>query len=290
ATRETFASSSGDPDPRTGSLSDLTASPEEEKPPRRDSFARGDIWASRPPVEGVIEYLDDFFPNIDLDAPYLDGQGASPPSSPASRVAAESELSQKERPQPPPNPSESTLGSSEPTIKPQEANIVARRNVNRSGGLTRMKSIREVARGANQTSRNRSVTSSTGNQKSGDILRRKSTKMFGARIMQISPKPGSRLSQLDPIPQNNAPTTSVPQRQPTFRIIRGQLIGKGTYGRVYLGMNADNGEVLAVKQVEINPRIAGQDKDKMKDMVAAMDQEIDTMQHLEHPNIVQYLG
>ncbi|KAB8221300.1 hypothetical protein BDV33DRAFT_80890 [Aspergillus novoparasiticus] len=290
ATRETFASSSGDPDPRTGSLSDLTASPEEEKPPRRDSFARGDIWASRPPVEGVIEYLDDFFPNIDLDAPYLDGQGASPPSSPASRVAAESELSQKERPQPPPNPSESTLGSSEPTIKPQEANIVARRNINRSGGLTRMKSIREVARGANQASRNRSVTSSTGNQKSGDILRRKSTKMFGARIMQISPKPGSRLSQLDPIPQNNAPTTSVPQRQPTFRIIRGQLIGKGTYGRVYLGMNADNGEVLAVKQVEVNPRIAGQDKDKMKDMVAAMDQEIDTMQHLEHPNIVQYLG
>ncbi|KAE8135777.1 hypothetical protein BDV38DRAFT_132883 [Aspergillus pseudotamarii] len=290
ATRETFASSSGDPDPRTGSFSDMTASPEEEKPPRRDSFARGDIWASRPPVEGVIEYLDDFFPNIDLDAPYLDGQGASPPSSPASRVAAESELSQKDRPQPPPNPSESTLGSSEPTIKPQEANIVARRNVNRSGGLTRMKSIREVARGANQASRNRSVTSSTGNQKSGDILRRKSTKMFGARIMQISPKPGSRLSQLDPIPQNNAPSTSVPQRQPTFRIIRGQLIGKGTYGRVYLGMNADNGEVLAVKQVEINPRIAGQDKDKMRDMVAAMDQEIDTMQHLEHPNIVQYLG
>ncbi|KAE8382599.1 hypothetical protein BDV26DRAFT_238004 [Aspergillus bertholletiae] len=290
ATRETFAGSSGDPDPRTEPFSDLTASPEEEKPTRRDSFARGDIWASRPPVEGVIEYLDDFFPNIDLDAPYLDGQGASPPSSPASRVAAESELNNKERPQPPPNPSESTLGSSEPTIKPQETNIVARRNVNRSGGLTRMKSIREVARGANQASRNRSVTSSTGNQKSGDILRRKSTKMFGARIMQISPKPGSRLSQLDPIPQNNAPSTSVPQRQPTFRIIRGQLIGKGTYGRVYLGMNADNGEVLAVKQVEINPRIAGQDKDKIKDMVAAMDQEIDTMQHLEHPNIVQYLG
>ncbi|KAB8071600.1 hypothetical protein BDV29DRAFT_16041 [Aspergillus leporis] len=291
ATRETFAGPGGDADPRQGSFSDMTASPEEEKPPRRDSFARGDIWASRPPVEGVIEYLDDFFPNIDLDAPYLDGQqGASPPSSPANRVAAENELSQKERPPPPSIPSDTTMSSGEPTIKAPDSNIVARRNVNRSGGLTRMKSIREVAKGANQASRNRSVTSSTGNQKSGDILRRKSTKMFGARIMQISPKPGSRLSQLDPIPQNNAPSTSVPQRQPTFRIIRGQLIGKGTYGRVYLGMNADNGEVLAVKQVEINPRIAGQDKDKMKDMVAAMDQEIDTMQHLEHPNIVQYLG
>lgn len=142
-----------------------------------------------------------------------------------------------------------------------------------------MKSIREVAKGAQQVNRNRS-TAGPANKKSGDILRRKSTKMFGAKIMQISPKPGSRLSQLN----------NVPKREQTFRIIRGQLIGKGTYGRVYLGMNADTGEVLAVKQVEVNPRVAGQDKDRMKEMVAAMDQEIDTMQHLEHPNIVQYLG
>jgi ubiquinone biosynthesis protein UbiJ len=37
-----------------------------------------------------------------------------------------------------------------------------------------------------------------------------------------------------------------------------------------------NGEVLAVKLVEINPRIAGADKDRVKEMVAALDQEIDT--------------
>lgn len=57
-----------------------------------------------------------------------------------------------------------------------------------------------------------------------------------------------------------------------------------------MGINAETGEVLAVKQVEINPRVAGQDKDRIKEMVAAMNHEIDTMQHLEHPNIVQYLG
>ncbi|GLB08792.1 hypothetical protein AtubIFM57258_004701 [Aspergillus tubingensis] len=299
ATRETFASSSGESGNRNPSFLDMSASPEEEKPPRRDSFAQGDLWASRPPVEGVIDHLDDFFPDIDLDTPYLDGQGMSPPSSPASKVATDNDIIPKDKPEavshPTPHtpapPSENTLGSSEPTIKPQDPGVVARRNVSRSGGgLTRMKSIREVAKGANQASRNRSVTANTGNQRSGDILRRKSTKMFGAKIMQISPKRGSRLSQLDPIPQNQAPAGNIPQRQPTFRIIRGQLIGKGTYGRVYLGMNADNGEVLAVKQVEVNPRIAGTDKDRIKEMVAAMDQEIDTMQHLEHPNIVQYLG
>lgn len=271
-------------------------SPEDERsPPRRDSFARGDIWASRPPVEGVIDNLDDFFPNIDLDAPYLQGQTSSPPTSPASKMPAGSEANPKDSQAlpynaPPDQSTSDTLGSDESTLKASGASMLARRNVNRSGGgLQRMKSIREVAKGAHQTTRNKSV-SSANNPRSGDILRRKSTKMFGARIMQISPKPGSRLSQLDPIPQHHQPQGNVPQRQPTFRIVRGQLIGKGTYGRVYLGINADNGEVLAVKQVEINSRVAGQDRDRIKEMVAAMDQEIDTMQHLEHPNIVQYLG
>ncbi|RDW86322.1 putative MAP kinase kinase kinase (Bck1) [Aspergillus mulundensis] len=294
ATRETFTNSDGEAS-HPGTFFNLSSSPEEERTPiRRKSFAGDDVWASRPPVEGVIDQLDDFFPDIDLDAPYLDEQGTSPPSSPANRVAADNEINRKDNyhgMQPPPTPDDSTIRAPE---KPLSQNIVARRNVSRSGGgggLTRMKSIREVAKGANQATRQRSVASSSaGNKRTVDVHRRKSTKMFGAKIMQISPRPGSRLSQLDPIPQNSISSNTKPQRQPTFRIIRGQLIGKGTYGRVYLGMNADNGEVLAVKQVEINPRLAGQDKDKIKEMVSALDQEIDTMQHLEHPNIVQYLG
>lgn len=258
-------------------------SPEHERFIRRDSFARDDIWASRPPVEGVIDHLDDFFPDIDLDEPYLAATAVSPPSSPTGHPSRDMQSSYSSPSHAVRNDAEASE-SNEPTMK----NNVAQRNVNRSGGLTRMKSIREVAKGA-QVNRNRSVHNSN-NAKSGEILRRKSTKMFGAKIMQISPKPGSRISQLDPIPQNSVAQDNGPQPQQTFRIIRGQLIGKGTYGRVYLGINADTGEVLAVKQVEINPKAAGQDKDRIKEMVAAMDHEIDTMQHLEHPNIVQYLG
>ncbi|KAJ5351056.1 hypothetical protein N7452_000030 [Penicillium brevicompactum] len=268
-------------------------SPEDERPgPRRDSFAP-DVWASRPAVEGVIDHLDDFFPDVDLDAPYLDE-----PASPSIRANADHDANFKDRKEfhPPMPQSTPTAPNAQPadaaTVRPSGSDVVAKRNIARGGGggLSRMKSIRQVAQGANRT---KSVNAS-GPQRSGDLLRRKSTKMFGAKIMQIRPRPGSRISQLDPIPQNSnqvAPSTgAVPQRQPTFRIIRGQLIGKGTFGRVYLGMNADNGEVLAVKLVEINPRIAGADKDRVKEMVAALDQEIDTMQHLEHPNIVQYLG
>jgi len=265
-----------------------SASPEDERPLRRDSFAR-DVWASRPPVEGVIDNLDDFFPNVDLDAPYLDE-----PPSPNNRDGADSDPSTKDKQatqssmSPHKNDASKSHGGDSSTVRPQPG-FVARRQLERGGGgLSRAKSIREVAKGA--AVRTKSV-GSAGPQQSGNLLRRKSTKMFGAKIMQISPKPGSRINHLDPIPQHKtAPGGSVPQRQATFRIIRGQLIGKGTYGRVYLGINADNGEVLAVKQVEINARIAGADRDRIKEMVAALDQEIDTMQHLEHPNIVQYLG
>ncbi|KAJ6011397.1 hypothetical protein N7451_002809 [Penicillium sp. IBT 35674x] len=272
-------------------------SPIDEKPPnRRNSFANGDVWASRPPVEGVIDNLDSFFPDVDLDAPYLDE-----PASPSSKGNQFDDPNFRGKPlQPPPIPSSnfdpsSLYGTDTSTMRPQAGSkVVANKLIYQGGGfgggkgLGRTKSIRQVAHDSHRT---KSVSSS-GPQQSG-MLRRKSTKMFGAKIMQISPKPGSRLSRLDPIPQGTretGPNGSVPERQPTFRIIRGQLIGKGTYGRVYLGMNADNGEVLAVKQVEINPRIAGTDTDRIKEMVNALDQEIDTMQHLEHPNIVQYLG
>ncbi|EEP82631.1 BCK1 protein [Uncinocarpus reesii 1704] len=285
---------SGDPD-----TDDL--SPQDLRNSRRRSFVRDDVWASRPPVEGMIDHLEDFFPNIDLDEPYLEGITLTPPMSPTatpSHSEPEPELTQNLREHVAHaapnlssilrNPSD-TLGSDESTLKAKvTAKNVAQRNVSRAGGLSRMKSIREVAKGAHQIRRNQSSAASK-NAQSG-MLRRKSTKMFGARIMQISPKPGSRLSDLDPLPQHPVPFEKVPQRQPTFRIIRGELIGKGTYGRVYLGMNAETGEFLAVKLVEVNQKAAGYDKDRIKEMVSAMDQEIDTMQHLEHPNIVQYLG
>ncbi|KAG5208320.1 Mitogen-activated protein kinase kinase kinase [Trichophyton interdigitale] len=272
---------------------------------RRESFVRDDIWASRPPVEGMIDHLDDFFPGVDLDEPYLDGNAQSPPlspSGPSSRDEAEPEATDISAATtqatgmttgyPTMTDLPDVLGSAESTLKAKRIpSTVAHRNLSRSGGLNRMKSIREVAKGAHQVNRHQSIQNK-GAAASG-ILRRKSTKMFGAKIMQISPKPGTRLSDLDPIPQQASAMIQqgkLPQRQPTFRIIRGQLIGKGTYGRVYLGINANTGEILAVKQVEVNQKAANYDKDRVKELVAAMDQEIDTMQHLEHPNIVQYLG
>lgn len=284
---------------------------------RRKSFIERDVWANRPPPEALLSNLDAFFPELDLDQPVLDEsqiQELSPPVSPVSEGDENKDKAPKTEARPhadipiPPIPSDpapsagiatarssmytesDTLGSDESTLKalerPASIASVAHRSVRRSGGLGRMKSIREVARGAHEANKRYTTASMAAGAASSStsmIQRRKSTKMFGANLVQIRPERGSMI-----IPQ--IPQDTLPKRQTTFRWFKGELIGKGTYGRVYLGMNATTGEFLAVKEVEVNPKAAGGDRAKMKELVAALDQEIDTMQYLDHVNIVQYLG
>lgn len=257
---------------------------------RRESFA-SDVWANRPPAEALVEHLDEFFPNVNLDQPMIEGEFASPPTSP---TTGPSDYSCKGSRSITPMSSfddGDTIGPPPTGLKRGDGlQSIAQRNVRKSGGLGRTKSIRDVVKSQYQPIEKRSLpgparinTLRTG----GDIVRRKSTKMFHAKIEQVKPPRGSRLIQLETIPQDHLP---VPQRQPTFKWMKGQLIGKGTFGRVYLGMNITTGELIAVKQVEVNAKAAGQDKDKIKELVKSLDQEIDTMQHLDNPNIVQYLG
>ena len=76
----------------------------------------------------------------------------------------------------------------------------------------------------------------------------------------------------------------------TFKWVRGELIGQGTYGRVYLALNATTGEMIAVKQVEL-PRTASDKNDSRQHaVVQALKMESETLKDLDHPHIVQYLG
>jgi mitogen-activated protein kinase kinase kinase len=271
-----------------------------------------DVWANRPTTDALVNNLDDFFPNLDLDLPVFEenNQETEHQVSPIAEMDETGESSQSTQPTAAalaalpgnratkPYNDNDTLGSDESTLKalerPPSIQTVAQRSVRRSGGLSRLKSIREVARGAHEANKRFTTASASGapgglgvaggrGTGSSALLRRKSTKMFNAHIVQIKP-------QRDSLIMPQIPQDTLPKRQTTFRWFKGQLIGKGTYGRVYLGMNATTGEFLAVKEVEVNPKAAGGDKAKMKELVAALDQEIDTMQHLDHVNIVQYLG
>jgi mitogen-activated protein kinase kinase kinase len=64
------------------------------------------------------------------------------------------------------------------------------------------------------------------------------------------------------------------------------LIGAGSFGKVYLGMDATNGLLMAVKQVEV-PTTASDER--KKSMTDALEREIELLRDLEHENIVQYL-
>lgn len=75
-----------------------------------------------------------------------------------------------------------------------------------------------------------------------------------------------------------------------FKWVKGELIGKGTYGRVYLALNATTGEMIAVKQVELPKTASDQNDGRQLQVVEALMSESDTLKDLDHPNIVQYLG
>jgi len=292
------------------------------KQERRKSFM-SDIWANRPPAEGIVDHLDEFFPNVNLDLPMVEDEAyvsSSPPMSPIKEVqtlgkkpsreftsgATTSSSSRSVTPSMKSSSEEDndTLGSDQSTLKAKQRDTVtsmAQYNMRKSQGLSRTRSIREVVQSAYQQpdrtsfypggpSRMPTIRQQAG-AAAGGLERRKSTKMFGAKIEQVKAR-SSKLIHLDTIPQDEiaAPSRWEHQRQHTFKWIKGALIGKGTFGRVYLGMNITTGEPIAVKQVEINAKATGQEKDKMKEMVSSLNLEIETMKDLDHPNIVSYLG
>ncbi|KAL1923627.1 uncharacterized protein VTP21DRAFT_8607 [Calcarisporiella thermophila] len=81
----------------------------------------------------------------------------------------------------------------------------------------------------------------------------------------------------------------VKQESKKLKWMKGALIGRGSFGDVYLGLNAISGELMAVKQVEI-PQVNSATKERKKAMLDALQLEISLLKDLHHENIVQYLG
>ena len=76
--------------------------------------------------------------------------------------------------------------------------------------------------------------------------------------------------------------------KPPIKWHKGALIGAGSFGNVFLGMNAKTGLLMAVKQVELPSGDSHLDQRK-KGMLEALEREIKLLKTLEHENIVQYL-
>ncbi|KAI9296616.1 Pkinase-domain-containing protein [Neoconidiobolus thromboides FSU 785] len=70
--------------------------------------------------------------------------------------------------------------------------------------------------------------------------------------------------------------------------IKGKMIGKGSFGKVFHALNAFNGEVIAVKVIEL-PSEKSMGK-KRKQIIADLYSEIELLKDLDHDHVVQYLG
>ncbi|KAL1563241.1 mitogen-activated protein kinase kinase kinase [Salvia divinorum] len=66
---------------------------------------------------------------------------------------------------------------------------------------------------------------------------------------------------------------------------KGKLIGRGTFGSVYVGSNRETGALCAMKEVEILPEDV-----KSQESMRQLEQEIKVLSKMKHPNIVQYYG
>ncbi|THG99911.1 hypothetical protein EW026_g2548 [Hermanssonia centrifuga] len=115
------------------------------------------------------------------------------------------------------------------------------------------------------------------------ILRKRNTKLWGSRLEEVTT---AHAQQDASTSAESSPGTA----KPIFRWVRGELIGKGTYGKVYLALNATTGEMIAVKQVEIPRTASDKDDSRQVSVVEALKLESETLKDLDHPHIVQYLG
>ena len=68
----------------------------------------------------------------------------------------------------------------------------------------------------------------------------------------------------------------------------GRLLGSGACAKVYRGMYTDNGQLVAVKQVEIQKQ--DQQNPYVQEDLTNLDREISSLRTLDHPMIVRYLG
>lgn len=102
-------------------------------------------------------------------------------------------------------------------------------------------------------------------------------------------------SSMSPGPAKNASDTRARRRvnaAAAVKWIRGELIGRGTYGRVYLAlsMTTSKSQLVVVKQVD-SPQVIRDENDQCQaTFVHSVERVSKLLVDLNHRNIVQYLG
>lgn len=211
----------------------------------------------RPPVEELYDNLEKYFPHTNLDKPIIDDEPLVP--------------SIKEK-----KPSISRTFSNA-NISPVNPQQTAPENNSR---IRRMKTIRGVANEARRKALKRKqqsppITFANISRENSKKLTRSNTKMWGQKVFEVTSSEIER-GVVNKFQNKNG-------QYQEFAWIKGELIGRGSFGDVYLGLNVTTGEMLAVKQVVKSNKLD-------LEGIMALHKEVETMKDLDHKHIVQYLG
>ncbi|KAG1642832.1 hypothetical protein G6F44_004434 [Rhizopus delemar] len=136
------------------------------------------------------------------------------------------------------------------------------------------KSIRNVANEAHRNWRNVITV-----VRANNLIRRKNTKMWHRAVEQVKPGMKTNDQQSGDLPKSKK-----------LRWIRGELIGKGSFGRVYHALNVEAGEWIAVKQVDLPNTKSDYANPQLKEIKDGLFREISLLEDLDNEYIVQYLG
>ncbi|EGV64523.1 Pkinase-domain-containing protein [Yamadazyma tenuis ATCC 10573] len=257
----------------------------------------------RPPVEELYNNLERYFPNTNLDKPIIDDSPLSPSNIAHGEPQFTSdtgEVNYKE-----PNYQENKAFARAPSISRtfSSANISPVNLASTDSGdevfygenqapklsRRRMKTIRVVANEARRRrlesrfNRLSSGNNSLSTEPPAAGLRRTNTKMWGQKVIEVTSKEIEKgfVSKL----RNNKNG-----QYEEFAWIKGELIGRGSFGSVYIALNVTTGEMIAVKQVVVPPTFNARTKAKADEGLDALHKEVETMKDFDHVNIVQYLG
>ncbi|WWD21625.1 hypothetical protein CI109_106111 [Kwoniella shandongensis] len=256
---------------------------------RGKSFARPrdpNQWNIRPEPEQLYENLDRVFPKIDLDQPFVPGT-ASTPTTPATETPSKAEAIPPALPPRPP--------ASSPVAEPPKPGSFAsfRSKFNKSEAR---RSIRVVADHKRRTlQRETKDDDGVATQRRATpvpveqtkkVERRKSASMWDHKLVEVTP---SKLAQ-GQVPPTIPESPATDGKPGTVNWVKGELIGKGSYGRVYIALNVTTGDMMAVKQVELPATEDDRNDKRQQGMIKALRDEIELLKDLEHRNIVAYLG
>ncbi|KAI7875813.1 Pkinase-domain-containing protein [Lichtheimia hyalospora FSU 10163] len=236
--------------------------------PTTNSEGEEQVWGERPSIEQLYRDIDKYLPGHDLDKEIFIETPTSPKTPSTAATTA--------TPPPPPSPAIPVAASAPTppltsTPSPRHQRLQAHR-----------KSIRVVAKEAHKNWR---FSQHMGTPRS--ILRRRSTKMWDRKVEQV--KPGMIVERQSMVVKEEVEPVGYPA--PTkMQWVRGELIGRGSFGRVYHALNVAAGEWIAVKEVDAPKTKSDMQNTKMREAVDSLYREISLLKDFDHENIVQYLG